>query len=564
MVRAFLTLEPMDGTPQRVPIGSSIVLGRAMDCGIVLDDEAASRRHIEVFAADGAFHWRDLGSTNGTLVNGLRMLEGVLNDGDELRIGETLLIFELEQIPDEESEQAEETTLFKETLADWDSAPAADSMEGKSEGLLRAVYAVINEIASNYEPCSLVDRILETTVRAIDAQRGAIFFTSEKRGAVDPCPVCGRFHVIEEGDLRHVERDAIRISSTVASRVLTRGESVLYQDSEGDEDLDIADSIMSLSLRSIICVPLRGKSGILGILYIDTNRQGHKYTHEHMLLSTAVGNSAGLALENATMHLEMLEKQRMEQEIQHAWTIQEGFLVKEWPEGEPCFEVYGKTKPAKTVGGDFYDFIRPLPGRVGILIGDVSGKGVPAALTMAQLLAEFRLCARGDRPPSEVIKALNEDLCARSQRGIFCTMCYITLDLETGKVLCCNAGHHPALRIRATGADTFGGATGPPAGIVPTGPWADDGLDLGAGESVLLYTDGIVEARKHGVVEVVEGGLREFGMGALCRVAAEEHASAPRALLERINAEIDAYCSPGIPHDDCTMIALRYLAGAEC
>lgn len=109
-----------------------------------------------------------------------------------------------------------------------------------------------------------------------------------------------------------------------------------------------------------------------------------------MLLSTAVGNSAGLALENARMHVQIVEKNRTDSEIQHAWQIQQGFLINEWPEDDARFKVYGDTRPAKTVGGDFYDFVQPDDAHVGLLIGDVSGKGVPAALTMAQLLTEFR------------------------------------------------------------------------------------------------------------------------------------------------------------------------------
>ena len=211
---------------------------------------------------------------------------------------------------------------------------------------MRAVYAVMNEIASDYEPCSLVDRVLETTMRAIDAQRGAIYFAGDAGDELLPCPVCGHVHLIRDGQLRRAASGEITISKTVAHRVLAGGETVLFQDSDGDGELSTAESIMSLHLRSIICVPLRGKFGVRGILYVDTDRPGHQYTREDMLLTTAVGNSAGLALENVTMHRQILEKQRIEQEIALAWTIQEGFLVKEWPKDDARFEVYGQTLPA--------------------------------------------------------------------------------------------------------------------------------------------------------------------------------------------------------------------------
>ncbi len=560
MLAGFLTVRSGRGGGRRLPLGASAILGRAMDCAIIIDDEAASRHHVEIVACDDRFRWRDLGSMNGTLCNGQRIDEGLLVHGDVLQIGDTTLTFEVEDVQEDEGVERP-TTHFKEALMDWDSPDSTTARDGAPEGLLRAVYAVINEISSNYEPCTLVDRILETTVKAIHAQRGALFFAEPAAEGLQPCPVCGKFHVIEEGELRHLEQGDIRISGTVTGRVLARGESLLYQDTDSDTELQEADSVLSLDLRSIICVPVRGKSGVLGILYIDTNRRGHQYTHEHMLLTTAVGNSAGLAIENAMMHIDILEKQRMEQDIQHAWTIQQGLLVKQWPEDNELFSVYGETQPAKTVGGDFYDFVQLDPNRAGIFIGDVRGKGMPAALTMAQLLADFRLSARRDLPPSHVLRTLNEDLYARGQRGTFCTMCYLTLELDTGKVICGNAGHHPALCINERGVRVFGGATGPPAGVIPEGPWRDVELEVAPGDTILLYTDGIVEAREHAIRENGGRGPVEFGMERMCQVAHEEHESRPAELIARLCEEVQTYCKPGVPHDDCTMIALRYVGG---
>ena len=206
-------------------------------------------------------------------------------------------------------------------------------------------------------------------------------------------------------------------------------------------------SIAALNLTSILCVPIRTQNEILGILYIDTDIADHEYTEDDMLLAAAAGNSAGLALENARIHQDLLEKQRIEQDIEAAWTIQEGFLVSDWPTDDPRFEVYGLTRPAKVVGGDFYDFARIDEDHVGLLIGDVSGKGVPAALTMAQLLAEFRLCATGADSPAEVLRRLNERMVVRSRRGTFCTAALVALNLGTGNFMGANAGHHPVLRI---------------------------------------------------------------------------------------------------------------------
>ena len=559
MLRAYLVCQTNLGEKRRVPVGPSLTLGRAVDCGYVIDDAAASRRHVEITAENGRFRWRDLGSTNGTQMNGQPMLEGALKHGDELQVGETVMRFEVEDMP--EDKPKDHTTIFKETIVDWQQEGGTDipgEREERSERLLRAVYAVMNEIASNFDPCPLVDRILETTMRAIDAQRGAIVFARDDKSELEPCPVCGRYHVIQGQRIAHVEERDFHISNTVAHRVLARGESLLFQDSDRDSELNIAQSIMSLQLRSIICVPLRGKYGIFGILYVDTDRAGHQYSHEDMLLTTAVGNSAGLALENATMHSQILEKQRTDQEIQHAWTIQEGFLVRQWPEGHSRYQVYGETRPAKTVGGDFYDFVQPSESRIGILIGDVSGKGVPAALTMAQLLAEFRISARNIESPAAVLRALNGSLVNSSPRGTFCTLCYLVLDLETGRVQCANAGHHPVIGIGKS-VRVFGDASGPPVGILPELAWEDVEIEVSPSDTMLLFTDGILEARAVNTQKSGEDDLDEFGMERLCDVVKGYQRKTPRELIDRVNREVLGFCAPMSPHDDCTMISVKYL-----
>lgn len=554
-MRGFVVSKSGD---DRVAVDEAIVLGRTADCGVVVDDGAASRRHMEILRRGPKFYWRDLGSTNGTIVNGRRMLEGELRHGDEIQIGETRFVFEVEAGAADAPEVAPEqplldSTVFKETVLEGDREVPQAIQPSKAEYLLKAVYEVMNDIATNYEPCSLVDRILVTTMKAIDAQRGAVLFAGTSE-LLEPCPVCNHIHVIENNRLRAAERNEIKISHTVVDRVLRGGESVLYRDT-GEGDLNVSESIMSLKLRSIICVPLRGKTGVIGVLYVDSTRTNKQYTHEDMLLSTAVGNSAGLALENAQMHRQILEKQRVDQEIEHAWTIQEGFLVRDWPADDPRFEVFGEMRPAKTVGGDFYDFVRPAENTVGILIGDVSGKGVPAALTMAQLLAEFRLRALELPSPAEVLHRLNSTFVMRSQRGIFCTMAYLRLNLETGRLTCANAGHHGAIRAGASDAVLCGEATGMPIGILEEGTWQDETMDVQPGESLLLYTDGIVEARPAG-----EGATEclEYGVDRVLNLA-RGWAGTPRALLQHVMEDVTRYCAPQMPHDDCTMIALRYL-----
>jgi len=193
-----------------------------------------------------------------------------------------------------------------------------------------------------------------------------------------------------------------------------------------------------------------------------------------------------------------------------------------------------------------------------VLIGDVSGKGVPAALTMAQVLAEFRLSAGIADSPAEVLGRLNERLVEVSQRGTFCTMSYVVIDLRNGRLVGANAGHHPALLISADGTESLLGASAPPVGVLPGIVWQDVSAELRPGETLLLYTDGIVEARSGGT-QVPEGGSpNEYQIEGLERVVRAHAESTLHELIEAVLVDVRQFCSPLSPHDDCTMIAIKY------
>jgi serine phosphatase RsbU (regulator of sigma subunit) len=541
-------------------VESVAVIGRAQECDFVIDDPAASRRHVEVTRVGNSYRWRDLGSTNGTICNDAAISGGPLRSGDVLRIGETSLTFEQEEEerarprPDPPTTQVD---WFKGTVLGPEGDARPSSIGVRQEAMLHAVCTLMSDISAHYETCKLVDRVLQTSCNAINAQRAALFFAGPDKSELLPCPDCGNVHMMEKGMLRHAQPGEIRISNTVTRRVMRDEESVLYQDTRQDREIHMAQSVIDLDLRSIICVPIRGQSGVAGILYVDSNRPGQPYTDDDMLLSAAVGNAAGLALENAHLQREILEKQRIEQEIEHAWTIQQGFLVKSWPEDTRHFEVFGETRPAKVVGGDFYDFVQPDADRVGILVGDVSGKGVAAALTMAQLIAEFRLRVQTTSSPAQVLAALNADLVARSQAGVFCTLHYITLDLNTGNVASANAGHFPAIRLHEDETGTFGDASGPPLGVVEGARWSETMSTLQRGEALLLYSDGIVEARQGEALRNADEYI-EFGIAGIRKALGGEPGATPRRIVEIVDEAMMTFCTPGHPHDDCTMIALRY------
>ena len=176
-------------------------------------------------------------------------------------------------------------------------------------------------------------------------------------------------------------------------------------------------------------------------------------------------------------------------------------------------------------------------------------------MTMAQLLAEFRLLVRSEEAaPSEVLGALNRNLVARSRRGAFCSLCYLDVDLARGVVRWANAGHPPAIRFGVDGARTFADPSGPPAGILEDVSWDDGEAELSPGDTLLLYTDGISEARAAGAA----ADVREFGIERLCELAGTLANRTPKDVVETVVQAVRTYCAPDPPHDDCTLGALRY------
>jgi sigma-B regulation protein RsbU (phosphoserine phosphatase) len=554
MLSAFIVTGE-GGQRRKVPVGTSLIVGRAADNGLVLKDTAASRRHVEIRATGDSYLCRDLGSRNGTIVNGSPTNVCELSNGDRVLIGETVLRFELG--PDTGDTTVQGKTVFLQTVLDPDGHEQELPPTSGSQALLEAAYTLMNALASNFNPCDLVDRVLETTTSAIRANRGAVLFAGSD-GQLEPCGVCGHVHTIHHGKSQPAKVAEINISESVANRVLRDGANVLYKSGWADGSIDPSASIAALKLTSILCVPIRTQNEILGILYMDTDVADHEYTNDDLLLAAAAGNSAGLALENARNHQLLLEKQRMEQDIEAAWNIQAGFLVSKWPTDDSRFEVYGTTVPAKIVGGDFYDFARIDENRLGLLIGDVSGKGVPAALTMAQLLAEFRLRAPGVKSPAVLLAALNEGLVQRSQRGMFCTVAVVAIDLRDGRLLGANAGHHPMLVVSEERVVNILEASGPPIGVLPDITWKDETATIKPGETLVFYTDGIVEARSGATRTPGTVPQGEFGMQRVERVVRERYPTSPRQLIDTIVGEVQDYCAPMSPHDDCTMIALRY------
>jgi sigma-B regulation protein RsbU (phosphoserine phosphatase) len=240
------------------------------------------------------------------------------------------------------------------------------------------------------------------------------------------------------------------------------------------------------------------------------------------------------------------QSQEQEQEMRKAREIQEGLLPKEIPQIRGL-EIAGVWQPARAIGGDFYDVVKFSDRKMGVCIGDVVGKGISAALLMANLQASFRAFTSELISPGMLVGKMNGVLCNNIAADKFVTFCYCTIDVTEGKLTYAGAGHWPPILVRRSGEAIVMRDGGPPLGIFPGGLYEDTSLDLGPGDQLIFYTDGLTEASDSDGVEFGERRLVELG-GRNLRLSAQQ-------LLETIVKEVTRF-STGNFQDDLTMVVV--------
>lgn len=250
-----------------------------------------------------------------------------------------------------------------------------------------------------------------------------------------------------------------------------------------------ADKMTGFTTKSIIAVPLIGRGGLIGVAELINPR---KKDYDIEVFNILCGQFA-IAIENALFHREVVEQEKLKQELDIAAALQKSFL--------PELPVFGKGKvlvsavniPAEQVGGDLYDFIVPSDDRIGVFIGDVSGKGVSGALYMAKIISDFRYIAMQSDSPEIAFNRLNAML-SNAPRGMFLTAVYIIADANTGELRVAVAGHPPFLRISNDGVYVEDLLGAPPIGIFPV-EYPMTIMHLNKGDRLLLFTDGVYEAK---------------------------------------------------------------------
>src|SRR5580698_2150863 len=537
-----------DGQNRFIPLKEDrISLGRSSAAELSFpDDGGLSRQHLALERDGDGWALRDLGSKNGTMLNGAKITgRMLLKPGDRITAGHLILVYDgaasREQRPvvvfdrrDETGEHASSSTVI--TQLEGVIKPDGGIVEAQTLAAshVSALVRAGNELAGNRPLPELFRFILDLAIQAVQADRG-VLLTAEGDDLV----------------VRAHKGAGFRISTAVRDRVLNSGLSVLVRDTSVDDAFRERRSIVEQNIRTLMAVPLQTRDKIIGIIYVDSPSLLREFTKDDLNLLTVMANVAAIRIEHTRFAEVERARQLMARDLEQAAEIQRGFLPGIAPSVRGL-DVAGHNAPCRTVGGDYYDFFPYGSSRIAMVLGDVSGKGMPASLLMMGLQARVQVLNEEPKILADVMTRLNRITSANCPSNRFITLFFCILDGDTGDLTFCNAGHNPPLIIRADGTyDQLKGG-GPVLGILASIDYQEYHEQLAEGDALVIYSDGVTEANNPAGDEFEIEGLSEA-------VIQDRHLPAA-TIVNRINKALVTYTAGAPPSDDITVIVARRVA----
>jgi serine phosphatase RsbU (regulator of sigma subunit) len=522
--------------------GPQAILGRQADCHVCLPAKAVSRQHAQIVSAPSGFEIEDLSSSNGTFLNGTRLAPRArvpLTERDMLEVGP----YTLSLRPSPTPASTEPNLIIREKV---NAVTLNQSVYGEGAAQkLQTVLEISQLLSRTLEIEPLVDKLLEQLLRLFpQADRGMVLLGEEDR------------LVVRGQRCRHQEDATTHpYSRTIVKKAMEEGIGILSDDVRGDSRFQGSATITSLEIRSLLCVPLIGhEQKRLGVLQLDRTRSGRAFKTDDLQLLTTIGLQVAVVLENAALHEEVLREQRFRQELALAREIQQGYLPAEFDDfRKDGLDVYACVHAARQVSGDLYDLIARKDGRLAFFVGDVSGKGMPAALFMVAVHTLGRHLAADALTPSETLTRMNRALSADNPSGMFVTLAYGYCEPATGEIVLASGGHPLPLLRRADGTvEELNFRTGRLLGYEDGELHLHDArLTLAPGELLVFYTDGFTEAREPTKREML-------GIERLKEVVAsfDSSLSLPEC-ADKAKAAVDQYTGVKDLQDDLTLLLLR-------
>lgn len=546
-----LRIAPENGPPYDfdLPDGRA-VFGRSSKSTVVLTDRFLSREHSEVFHESGRLWVRDLGSRNGTRVNG-RLIEEptALAAGDRIEISATTITVGDETgaaVPAASPSPALDPLAGTVLLSATDlaasfvapSGPQADRVDlERQSARLRLLNEVHRALAESIELADLLELILDRAFDQLGPQQGSIHLKNEQG---EWTRVAARKNDQAEEHL---------VSATLIAEVAEKGNAALVLDTATDERFGAAASILASGVRSLIAAPLLCPEGSLGMIALNSTLAKRQFEQTDLELLSSLASVAALRIWSLSLAEEAAERRRLEAELSLARRIQTALLPEALPE-VPGYDLEALNVPSRGVSGDLYQVLtRADEAECVVFLADVSGKGMAASLLTATIEALAAVPIREGLPPAEILTLLGRLLEERTPAERFATAFLAVLEPGGGRLVYANAGHNPAVLVRRDGAVEHLERTGIPLGLLPEASYEEKTVELGPGDGVVVYTDGITEA--------ANPDEEEYGLERLEAVCREHRGPRLTETVAAVETDLARFIRGEPFADDRTLVLLR-------
>jgi len=509
-------------------------IGRRETNDLRLGGSEVSREHAEIAVEQGKFVLRDKASRYGTFVNGEPASECELRPGDRIRLGRGGGADLLFLAGDEErSLNTRSTTGARDDLRQ-----------------ITALLEGFRALGSGRVLQEVLELVLDAAIEISGAER-AFIMLSGSEGALE-------FKLARGRQKQSLTDSTFKVSRKIPEEVFRVGRTKAVADLLDGGLADAHMGTVALGIRNVVCVPLnfvryvesgeqRGDDQRIGVLYLDSREKGTLLSETTRGALETLAAEASVAIENANLYRDKLEKAKMEREMQIAAEIQQSLLPK--PRVSLGFvEAYAASIPCRSIGGDFFDYIHEPGTTFGFTLGDVAGKGPPAALMSALMQGMFAAQAQYADGPASAVTHMNKALCRRGLESRFVTLMFGII--KDGQLTYCNAGHNPPFVLGKSGVRRLEEG-GPVVGLLEFAPFAQDTVPLDPGDLIIVFSDGVSEA--------LNAAGEEFGDARLEEVAAAVRDSSAADIVERIVAAVRVFTKGAPQSDDITCMVIRYL-----
>ena len=535
-----------------VPLtGERLAVGRSSAAELCFPEDAGlSRQHFAFESHGGDWTVQDLGSKNGTFVNNIPLKARLtLKPGDRITAGHLVIVYGPDAggakpgvvvFEGANEEKASPTTstvvtslegaLSNQTMVFERGAATGAKAAAPVQALIRAG----QELSANRPLDELFPIILDLAIQAVSAQRGVLMLLEDDGNLVP------RAH----------KGDGFRISTAVRDKVLEEKSSILVRDAQMDDAFRGRMSIVEQRVHTMMAAPLQTKDRIIGLIYLDSPFVLREFTKNDLELLTVMANVAAIRIEHARLAQVEEAERIMKRDLGQAADIQKGMLPDEAPH-VPNADLAGYNAACRTVGGDYFDFFPYADGRVALALGDVSGKGMPASLMMMALQARVQVLAEDPGDLGAFMSRLNKTTCAKCPSNRFITFFFSVLNPATGELKFANAGHNPPILVRADGSVVMLEGGGPVLGVVPIAMYREMKMELGPGDMLVIYSDGVTEA--------TNSSYDEFGEERLIEVLKQQRGESATTIVDAATKALAEFTAGAPQADDITLMVAKRL-----